>query len=201
MAHPFYSAWMVRKGSLGWATHEASFAHRSILAHVQLSSYALQDGERFQSFRRQYAYAYIETINTPTGPYGIPLPNKDTDSFVWLDTDHLTFQLQADGPQSVSAFGLIHDLDARAADRATVLDSQDFAVYDEDGTVVGSHQSVRLDGGQQLDTDRIQERVLERAKTVTDRGVDIVPVDLSGFASGAEYRIDPRTHRPAPPRE
>jgi hypothetical protein len=59
---------------------------------------------------------------------------------------------------------------------------------------------VRLEGGRRLDLDEIQGRVLERATTMSDRNVDIVPVDLAGVPSDAEFRINLRTRRPAPPR-
>jgi hypothetical protein len=200
MSHVFYGVWLVRKGSLGWATHEAYFPNLPILAHIQLSSMYLQDGERFQGFRQQYAYAYIETVNTPFGVLGYLAPNKETDNNVWLETDHVTFQLQADGPVSVSAFGLIHDRSAVAADEGKVVDSKDFAIFDDDGMVLGTHRVVRLEGGRRLDLDEIQGRVLERATTMSDRNVDIVPVDLAGVPSDAEFRINLRTRRPAPPR-
>ena len=67
MSNVFYGAWLVRRGNLGWATHVAWFPQLPILAHIQLSSVHLQAGERFQSFRNEYALAYIETVNTPPG--------------------------------------------------------------------------------------------------------------------------------------
>jgi hypothetical protein len=201
MSHVFYGAWLVRRGGLGWATHEAEFANRRILAHIQLSALHLQDGDTFQMFRQQYALAYIETVNTPSGIWGIPNPNKETDNNVWLTTDHLTFKLQVDGVVTASAFGLIHDLDSGADSEAKVTYSRDLAVFDDDGRVVGTHRVVQLDGGRRIDLDAVQERVLERAVAQSDRNVDVVPVDLDGIPADAEFRINLRTRRPAPPRD
>ncbi|ASD22862.1 hypothetical protein B7495_12805 [Cryobacterium sp. LW097] len=200
MSHVFYGVWLVRRGGLGWATHEAKFPTLPILAHIQLSSVHLQDGDRFQMFRQQYALAYIETVNTPSGIWGIPNPNKETDNNVWLTTDHLTFQLQVDGVVTASAFGLIHDLSAGAGSEAKVTYSRDLAIFDDEGRVVGTHRVVQLEGGGRIDLDDVQERVLERATARSDRHVDVVPVDLEGIPPDAEFRINLRTRRPAPPR-
>jgi hypothetical protein len=43
MSHVFYGVWLVRRGRLGWATHEAEFANRRILADIQLSALHLQE--------------------------------------------------------------------------------------------------------------------------------------------------------------
>ena len=200
MSHVFYGAWLVRRGSLGWATHEAWFPRTSVLAHIQLSALYLQNGEAFEMFKRQYALAYIETVNTPTGVWGIPFPNKETDNHVWLETDHVTFQLQADGVETCSAFGLVHDLGVGASGQREVKRAFDFAAFDSDGVVVGTHRAVQLDDGPELDADEVLERVRERAVVRSDRAVDVVPVDLSGVPEAADFRIDVRTRRPVPPR-
>ena len=200
MSNVFYGAWLVRRGSLGWATHEARFPNLPILAHIQLSSLYLQDNERFESFRRQYALAYIETVNTPAGLWGFPMPNKETDNNVWLETDHVTFQLQAEGVVTCSAFGLIHDRSSAASNAGRVADSLDLAVFDDDGLVMGTHRVVQLEGGQRLNADEIRDQVLERAIAESDRNIDVVAVDLAGIPQNAEFRIDVRTGRPAPPR-
>ncbi|MFG6502070.1 hypothetical protein [Microbacterium sp. P05] len=204
MSAVFYSAWLVRRGSLGWATHEAKFPNMSVLAHIQLSAFALHDGERFEQFGRHYALAYIETVNTPTpgwGGYRWPKPNKETDNHVWLETDHLTFRLQAEGVSTCSALGLIHDVgEAGSSGLRKMTDSVDFAIFDDDGVVVGTHRAVQLEGGERLDRDAIQEGVVERAAAESDRPVDITPVDLSRIPSAADFRIDLRTRRPIPPR-
>lgn len=203
MSNVFYGAWLVRRGSLGWATHEAWFPNLPILAHIQLSALSLQNGERFEMFRRQYALAYIETVNTPAGLWGFPMPNKETDNHVWLQTDHVTFQLQADGVETCSAFGLIHDRSPAAGGGGGgggVADRLDFAIFDDDGQVLGTHSVVQLEGGQALDSNKIQDRVLERASAQSDRNVDIVPVDLARIPENAEFRINTRTRRPVPPR-
>ncbi len=198
MSQVFYGAWLARRGDLGWATHEAHFPARQILAHIQLSALSLADGERFQSFRRRYALAYIETELTPPGPFGIPMPNKETDNHVWLETDQVTFQLQADGVETASALGLIHDLSPQADSPAKVVETRDFVVHDDQGSVLGSHRVVRLDGARELDLDGIRQRVLDRAAGLVTRPVDIVSVDLTGIPPRLAFRVDPRTHRPVP---
>ena len=200
MSNVFYGAWLVRRGSLGWATHEARFPNLPILAHIQLSALSLQNNERFEMFRRQYALAYIETVNTPSGVWGFPMPNKETDNNVWLETDHVTFQLQAEGVETCSAFGLIHDRSSAASNAGRVADSLDLAVFDDDGLVLGTHRVVQLEGGQRLNTDEIRDQVLERAVAESDRNIDVIAVDLAGIPPNAEFRIDVRTGRPAPPR-
>ncbi|MHA7287972.1 hypothetical protein ACX80I_17010 [Arthrobacter sp. MDT3-44] len=199
MSNVFYGAWLVRRGGLGWSTHEAQFPNLPILAHIQLSAVYLQDGAQFEPFRRQYALAYIETVNTPHGVWGIPMANKETDNNVWLETDHVTFQLQAEGVETCSAFGLIHDRSPAASNAGVVTDSLDFAIFDPDGMVVGTHRVVQLEGGKRLQPDDVQERVLERAIAQSDRNLDIVPVDLTGIPASAEFRINTRTRRPTPP--
>jgi len=127
----------------------------------------------------------------------IPNPNKLTDNNVWLTTDHVTFQLQADNVVAASAFGLIHDRSSSVF-RADVMKSVDFAVYDDDGTVLGTHREVQLYGGAELDPDQIQEQALTRARAGSERSLDIVPVDPMDVPPGGAFRIDPRTRRPVP---
>jgi hypothetical protein len=198
MSNVFYSAWLVRQGSLGWATHVARFANVPILAQMTLSTFSIQEGGGFQAFKQQYAFAYLETVNTPNivvGGLVIPNPNKLTDNHAWLTTDHVTFQLQADGVVAASAYGLIHDRSSAFHD-VQVRRSLDFAVHDEYGAVLGTHREVQLDGGAELDPDGIQERALARATAEAGRDLQIVPVDLTDIPPGATFSIDPRTRRP-----
>jgi hypothetical protein len=196
VSNVFYSAWLVRSGNLGWATHRAVWGpDLPILATIQLSSFMIQEGQSFAAFRPQNVQAYLETALTPIGALGYPNPNKQTDNHAWLTTNHVTFQLQADGVVATSAFGLLHDRSS-AVNRSDLLRRLDFAVYDDDGTVIGSHAEAQLYGGRELDMDEIQERVLTRASSETDRSLQIVPVDLSDFRAGVAYRIDPKTRRP-----
>jgi hypothetical protein len=200
MSNVFYAAWLVRQGSLGWATHVAWFAETPILATIQLSSFSIQEGDRFAAFQPRYALAYIETVNTPTlvvGGLAIPNANKLTDNNVWLTTDHVTFQLQADNVESASAFGLIHDRSS-ALFSADMMRTLDFAIYDHDGVVLGTHREVQLYGGSELDPDEIQERALTQAKARSERSSDIVLVDPMDVPAGSAFRIDPRTRRPMP---
>jgi hypothetical protein len=196
MSNVFYGAWLVRQGDLGWATHRAWFQEVPITATIQLSSFMIQEGQNFASFRPQNVQAYIETVLTPVGELGFPNPNKLTDNNVWLTTDNVTFQLQAQDVVATSAFGLIHDRSASALNRSDILRSLDFAVYDDDGNVIGTHGEAQLYGGRELDADEIQEGVLTRANAESDRSLQIVPVDLSDFRSGDPYKIDPRSKRP-----
>lgn len=201
MSNVFYGAWLVRTGSLGWATHTARFPTTPILATIQLSSFSTQHGERFDAFQPHYALAYIETVNTPIiviGGMAIPNPNKLTDNNVWLTTDHVTFQLQADNANgSASAFGLIHDRSAVLAG-LDIRHTLDFAVHDDAGTVVGTHREVQVAGGAALDPDAVQERILARAAAASQRSLSVAPVDLTDLPAGSAFRIDPRTKRVRP---
>lgn len=201
MSNVFYGAWLVRTGSLGWATHTARFPTTPILATIQLSSFSTQHGERFDAFQPHYALAYIETVNTPIiviGGMAIPNPNKLTDNNVWLTTDHVTFQLQADNANgSASAFGLIHDRSSVLAG-PDIRHTLDFAVHDDEGNVVGTHREVQVAGGAALDPDAVQERILTRAAAASQRSVSIAPVDLTDLPAGSPFRIDPRTKRVVP---
>jgi hypothetical protein len=196
MSNVFYGAWLWRSGGLGWATHTARFPNTLILATIQLSSFSTQNGDRFDAFQHHYAQAYIETVNTPIiviGGVAIPNPNKLTDNNVWLTTDHVTFQLQADNANgSASAFGLIHDRSSVLAG-VDVERTLDFAVYDDDGLVVATHREVQLDGGSAVDSDEVQERILGRTAARSDRSLSIVPVDPDYLSGGTPFRIDPRT--------
>jgi hypothetical protein len=201
MSNLFYGTWMARtSGSLGWDTWTAWFTRLPIWGTIQLSSYSIQEGNQFTAFRNRYALAYIETVNTPMttiGPVTFPNPDKLRDNNVFLTTDHITFQLQTDGVVSASGFGMIHDMSS-TADFAEPLNALEFAVYDEDGSVLGTHHEVQLYGGRALDADDIQQSVLARATAQTDRALNIVPVDFRELPTDRAFRIDPRTQRPVP---
>ena len=201
MSNVFYSIWMARNaGNLGWDTTVAWFPRLPIWGTIRLSSFSIQEGDRFSAFRTRYAMAYIETVNTPMlsiGSVSIPNPDKLRDSNVFLTTDHITFQLQTDGVVSASGFGLIHDMSS-TVDFAEPVNSVEFAVFDEDGSVLGTHREVQIYGGKELDGDDIQQSVLARASAEADRSVDIIPVELSNLPGGGAFRIDTRTRRPIP---
>lgn len=202
MSHVFYGVWMVRQGTLGWASHTAWFGTTDILATIQLSNVSIQEPGTFQGFRSRYAMGYIETVNTPVitiGGWTFPNPNKLTDNMAWLRTNHVTFRLQAADVTSASAFGLIHDRSAGAGSlmRADVMRSFDLAVFDEDGTVVGTHTEAQLTDGRALEPqDDVSERILGRATAEADRKLDVVPVDLAALTGEGGFRIDTRTKRP-----
>lgn len=196
MSNLFYSTWMARtSGGLGWDTWEVSFPRLPIWGFIQLSSFSIQEGNQFSPFRPRYAMAYIETVNTPTlTAAGLAIPNPDRlrDNNVFLTTDHLTFQLQTDGVVGASGFVSIHDMSS-TVDALETKNAVELAIYDEDGAVQGTHHAVRLDGGEALDVDGIQQAVLARANAEADRALSVVPVSLAELPAGGAFRIDPRT--------
>jgi hypothetical protein len=201
MSNAFYGVWMARESeTLGWDTHVAYFPQLPIWGTIQLSSFSIQQGAQFAQFRRQYAFAYIETVNTPmlsAGTFSFPNPDKLRDNNVFLTTDHVTFQLQTDGLVSASGYCFIHDMSS-TVNFAEPVNSLAFAVFDEDGAVLRTHREVQLDGGKELDGDDIQQAVLTRASAEADRPLDIIPVDYSNLPAGGAFRIDTRTRRPIP---
>ena len=201
MSNVFNPVWLVRRGEdLHWITHRVTFEPRPILAHIQLTALSMQNGERFQPFRRQFAKTYIETTKTPVGPWG-PMANEETDNFVWMDNaGELTFVLKTEGIEGCSAFGLIHDRGGQKI-LSSVKKTLSLAVFDDDGTVVGRHIEEQLEGGEKLHPEDIQEQVLRRASAWTDRNVDVAQVDLTGLPPNADFRINTRTRRPVPPRD
>ncbi|MEU4603812.1 hypothetical protein AB0F43_12605 [Kribbella sp. NPDC023972] len=97
---------------------------------------------------------------------GISFPTR-RDSTVYLQTNFLTFWLQvsnggsANRPTSASAVGIIYDTTPDGAfDLKSAAQQLDLAVHTEDGTVLGTHRSLRLDGGPEFDEDEVRERVL-----------------------------------------
>lgn len=201
MGNPFYGAPLVSPSSVGESVHRAWFAETLITATIQLSSFWVQAPGQFQSFQRHLAQAYITTINTPAGTLGFPTPDKLRDSSAWLTTDHVDFHLDTlDTVVAASALGLVFDRSpsADARIRTDVLNTLDFAVYDDDGTVVRTHREVQLYGGKALEADAIQESVLRESSSASDRPLKIVPVDLSEVSSDMPIRIDPSTQRLVP---
>ena len=119
---------------------------------------------------------------------------------MWLTTDHVTFWLETNNVTQASACGSIHERSPVARVRADVMRTLRFAIYDDNGTVIGTHGEVQLYGGRELDADEIQERTLARANAQSDRSLQIVPVDLAHIPPGMTFCIDPRTRRPVPER-
>jgi len=142
------------------------------------------------------AMAYITKPNTPTGASGASIADKLRDSSAWLVTDNVTFRLDTDSSVvAASALGLIHDRSPSAASSGDVLRTMDFAVYDDEGTVLATHREVQLHGGKELNEDVIQEAVLTEFGSASGRALKIVPIDLSHVPSHMPIRIDPRTQR------
>ncbi|WP_308465749.1 hypothetical protein [Rathayibacter soli] len=188
---------LTRWGSIKWATKEVKFAERPILATIQLSSFVAQDGDRFSPFQSRYAYAYLETANTPkVTRWGVPYPDQLADNHAQLTTDHVRFQLQVDNV-TASAVAVIHDLSTTPLKvDIDVKKKLNFAIYDHTGTVLGTHQVVQLSGGSELDADEIQDHILARAKSQSEQSLEIIPVNPVDIPPEGTFRIDPRTRRP-----
>lgn len=194
MPNPFYGAVVLNYSSTLESVHHAWFPETLIAATIQLTSFWATQQQ--QPFTRYIAQAYIITRNTPLGPGGFPTPDKLRDSSAWLTTDNVEFHLdKSDTPVITSALGLVFDRSPAAANREEVLRALDFAVYDDNGTVLRTHREVQLYGGKALDVDAIQESVLRESSSAFDRPVKIVPVDLSQVRVDMPLRIDPRTER------
>ena len=187
MPNPFYGAALVAGNWITENVHRAWFPRTTIAATIQLTSIWITGPAQFQSNARSIAQAYIDK--------GFNV-DKFRDSSIWTTTDTVTFRLdRTDTPMIASALGLIHDRSPEAANREEVVRSMEFAVYDDDGTVLRTHQEVQLYGGKALDEDAIQDSVLKECSSAFDRPVNIVPVDLSQVRSDISHRIDLRTRR------
>lgn len=139
------------------------------------------------------------------GLFSIPTRRDNT---VFLTTDHLTFWLQVSNgsssnpPSSASAVGIIYDYAPAATfDFTNALKRLDLAVYDEDGTVIGIHQSVQLTGGPDFDEDETRERVLTGAHQMAERepgSLRLAAFDYDATPTGSDFRVDTSTGRVEP---
>jgi hypothetical protein len=205
MSGIFFSAPLSKSSSNGaaWASVDAYFMEVQVFANVLLSAYRTQAPERFASFQPSWAEAWIVTPETPTITIaGILVPTR-RDNTVYLKTDHMTFWLQVSNggnaapPTSASAVGVIYDT-TPSADFALALAVQqlNLAVYAEDGTVVGTHRSFRLDGGPEFDEDETRERVLAEAYVMSEREQGSLQVATFGYddmPANTDFRVNPAT--------
>ena len=191
-----------------WAHVEAYFPELQVFANVLLSAYRTQAPERFASFQPNWAEAWIVTPETPTTTIaGIPIPTR-RDNTVYLKTTRLTFWLQVSNggsgnpATSASAVGIIYDTTPSAAfDLKSAVQQLHLAVYAEDGTVVGTHRSLRLDGGPEFDEDEIRTRVLAEAHVLSEREQGSLKVATFGYdemPANTDFRVNPSTGKVEP---
>ncbi len=183
---------------------DAWFPPLQVFANVMLSRYESRTGQSFAGLHRHSVEAYIVTPETPTTRIaGVLVPTR-RDNTVYLRTTQLTFWLQVDnggqgGRVSASAVGIVYDVtpsvdfDLRALEQELHL-----AVFDADGTVIGSHRSLRIEGGPAFDEEETREKVLARAyraSRVPEGSLTLVDYDPYGMAAGADLRVDTSTGR------
>jgi hypothetical protein len=203
MSGVFFTSPLCKSPTSGsaWTHVDAYFPELQVFANVLLSRYATQAGQQFSAFLRQSAEAYIVTPLTPMTSVGtVSFPSR-RDNTVYLRTDRLTFWLQVDnggqGSASASAVGIIYDVTPTVDfDLRTLEQELHLAVFDQDGTVVGSHRSLRVEGGPAFDEDEVRDRVLAQAYVISDRpegSLTITDYDPYGMAAGADLRVDPST--------
>jgi hypothetical protein len=205
----FFTSPLVKTATTGpsWADVEAYFPKTQVFANVLLSAYRHQAPERFSPFQPSWAEAYIVTPETPMSGGLFSFPTR-RDNTVFLTTDHLTFWLQVSNgsssnpPTSASAVGVIYDYAPAATfDFKKALKRLDLAVYDEDGTVIGTHQSIQLAGGPDFDEDETRERVLTGAHHMAERepgSLRLATFEYDAMLAGTDFRVDPSTGRVEP---
>jgi len=206
MSGIFYTHPLAKTASNGpsWAHVDAYFPRLQVFANVLLSAYRTQTPEAFSGFQPSWAEAYIVTPETPmtTIGAGISFPTR-RDNTVFLTTDHLSFWLQVSNgsssnpPASASAVGIIYDYAAAA--RSTLekaVKYLDLAVHTQDGTVIGTHASVQLDGGPDFDEEETRERLLAEAHAVSGLERDslvVTRLEHGEQSSGVDFLVDPST--------
>jgi hypothetical protein len=205
----FFTTPLVKTASNGssWTHVDAYFHETQVFANVLLSAYRYQLPERFMSFQPSSAEAYIVTPETPMSGGLFPFPTQ-RDNTVFLTTDRLTFWLQVNNggssnpPTSASAVGVIYDYAPAATfDFTKAVKRLDLAVFDEDGTVLGTHQSVRLQGGPDFDEEEARDRVLAHAHDQAGRepgSLRVTAFERDAMPSSTDLRVDPSTGRVEP---
>ena len=207
MSGVFFTSPLTRTATQGgtWAKVDAYFPELQVFANVLLSRFGTQTPERFTPFQLSRVEAYIVTPETPMTSAGtVSFPTR-LDNTVYLKTDRLTFWLAVNNGSSAmpglhaSAVGIIYDTSAAAAfDMAEVVDRFDLAVYADDGTVVGTHRSYRLDGGPDIDRDRVVDSTLAEIQLASNRPASSLRVATFGYGKMPEdtdFRVDPATGR------
>jgi hypothetical protein len=197
----FYSVSLSHSGGLGWTTHKVSFEEGPINAHFMLSAYDVQNDESYVSFEPRFAYAYIETPETPTSNLGgvsVPMVNQFTDNSVWLTTDWVTFLLEGQNV-TAGAVGVIFDRRADGVEeQRRVVRAIDLALHDDDGVVHGTHSEVQLEGARDVDVDEVRELALARGQQRTGQQLRATPIDRNEIPAGVSYKIEPKTGRIQP---
>lgn len=198
-------------GGPAWAQVEAYFPNMQVFANALLSAYATQTPDSFAGFRPSSAQAYIVTPETPMIDAGGILIPARKDNTVYLMTDHLTFWLEVNngGSQnpatSAWAVGVIYDTTPSAVfNLASPVQQLELAVHTEDGTVVGTHQSFRLDGGPEFDEDETRERVLAQAYASSKRdqgSLRVATFDHGQMPVDTDFRVNPSTGQAEPLRD
>jgi hypothetical protein len=208
MSGIFFTTPLSKTASTGasWAHVDAYFPRLQVFANVLLSAYRTQTPESFTGFQPSWAEAYIVTPETPmtTLGFGISFPTT-RDNTVFLTTDHLTFWLQVSNggssnpPASASAVGVIYDFAPAATfDLKNSVKQLDLAVHTEDGTVIGTHKSIQLDGGPDFDEEETRERVLTEAHAVSglERGaLQVATFRPDELPATFDVRVNPSTGR------
>ncbi len=197
MSTLFYSVSLYHVGDLGWTTQKVSFAEGPVTAHFMLSGYSVQNDQNFVPFEERFAYAYIQTPETPTG---LQTPNAEqlTANSVWVTAEWLTFQLEGQNV-TTAAVGVIFDrLPDGVEEHRRVVRAIDLALYDEDGVVHGTYRDVQLEGGRAADADEVRELALAQGQQRRDQVLRVTEFDRNEIPVGVPFRIDPRTGRAQP---
>jgi hypothetical protein len=206
MSGPFFSMPLTKTAQSGaaWASIDATFPRMQVFANCLLSAYSATTPERFSGFQPSWAQAYIVSPDTPMTHvgFGVRVPAR-LDSTVYLATDRLTFWLQVNNGGSAnqatraSAVGIVYDMTpSPPSDMVLPVRRLDLSVQDEDGAVVGTHLSLQLEGGEELDEEEISARVLSQAHVVSGREQGSLRV---AHAAAEEPGVDFRTLTSASP--
>ena len=74
-------------------------------------------------------------------------------------------------------------------------------MYSEDGTVVGTHRSYRMDGEPDIDRDRVFDTTLAEIQQASNRpagSLRVATFDYGEMPEDADFRVDPSTGRVEP---
>lgn len=197
----FFTAPLARTSWQGssWAYVDAYFPELQVFANIFLSAYRTRNSEQFAAFEPTWAEGYIVSPATPTTRIGGASIPTQRDSTVYVKTSQLTFRLQVNNA-SATAVGTIYDATPTFSIREPVQ-QLDFAVHEEDGTVLGTHRAVRLEGGPEIDEDEVRERVLATGYALAEReqgSLRVAAFDARAMATDTDFRINPSTGQAEP---
>jgi hypothetical protein len=205
MSGIFFSAPLAKTSSNGpaWAHIDAYFPRLQVFATATLSAYRTQTPQQFTGFQPSWAEAWIVTPETPTTVIaGIPIPSR-RDNTVYLATDRLTFWLQVSNnsssnpPVSASAVGVVYEYAAAPRlELASAVESLELAAYTEDGTVVSTHRSLRLEGGPPFDKEEARERFLAEAHALANApqgSLNLATLQEGEMPTQRDFRVDVAT--------